>query len=141
MAQVYRTTDNGDSSTVEQYDGAWNFERKTEKTLQTLSGSGEWKFLHGVKLMVDPSGVIIKGPDIFISRKFEDVKNLSYSDTFGVMRSVARATMATNKSQEDHIDKSNREKAWNEAVTLLNSILKQRKDYEFEKTRYLYPSK
>jgi len=137
--KVYRTVDHGNSATIQEYEGSWNFNQKTEKSIEQLSGDGEWKFLHGVKLMVDPSGVVIKGPDIFISRKYDDIKNLSYSDVFGVMRSVARATMATNKSYEDDIDKANRQKAWDESVNMLNQLIQQKQDYEYEKNRYRTP--
>jgi len=124
--RIYRAIENGSGTTIQQQDGV--FGPRTEKSIEKLSGDGEWVHLHGVKLMVDPSGIIIKGPDVFIGRKFEDVKRLNYSDTFGVMRSVARATMQTNKAMEDDIDKLARQGAWKEAHDLLDSMIKAHKE-------------
>jgi len=138
--KVYRAKDNGSKVTVQQFDGAWNYNDKKEKSIEQYAGDGSWKWLHGVKLMVDPAGLVIKGPDIFISRKYDDVKNLSYADTFTVMRSVARATGATNKAIEMPEDKEAKEKAWQEAVDLMDTLIETRKQHEKDKTKYLTPS-
>lgn len=70
------------------------------KNLTTMAGDGDWKYLHGVKLFVGTDGIVIKGPDLFIGRQYDDLKNLNYADTFNVMRSIMRATGATNKSTD-----------------------------------------
>jgi len=128
--KVYRAQENGNTTLIRQQNGI--FGEVTEKSIEKLSGDGEWMHLHGVRLMVDPSGVIIKGDDIFIGRKWEDVKRLNYSDTFNVMRSVARATMTTNKAYEDDIDKANKVKAMEEAKALIESLIKAHKDADIK---------
>jgi hypothetical protein len=70
--KVFRITD----KVSQEYEGCLNFNDKTEKSVEKLSGDGKWKFLHGIKLMIDPAGVIIKGPDIFIGRKWDDLTRL-----------------------------------------------------------------
>jgi hypothetical protein len=79
-------------------EGLFEKSQEISKTMTTLGGDGEWKSLYGVRLFVDPAGIIIKGPDTFIGRTYDDVKNLNYNDVFTVERSIARATGATNKS-------------------------------------------
>ena len=138
--KVYRAIDNGNKMTVQEHKGAFGYNNKTEKSIEKLSGEGDWRHLHGVKLQVDPSGVIIKGPDIFCGRKWDDVKRLNYSDTFNVMRSVARAVGETNKAYEDKIDKANRKKAMKESIALVDSLIKAHVDAEIERDRYRYPS-
>jgi len=69
-----------------------------EKSIEKLSGEGKWNALHGVRFLVDQDDVIIKGPDEFVGRKWKDIKNLDYLDTFNVMRNVSRATTIMNKS-------------------------------------------
>lgn len=130
MAKTYRVSSKG----IEKSDKT-TFSNKIEKSVEpleksvvTLSGSGEWKQLHGVKLQVDPSGTVIKGPDIMIGRKWDDLERLSYQDTFTVMRSIARATGYTNKSFEDAIDKSNRDKAFKETEKLLDEFILKSKE-------------
>jgi len=98
-----------------------------DKSIVELGGSGEWRSLHGVKLFVDPSGVVIKGPDIFISRKWDDLERLTFQDTNTVMLSVMRAIGATNKSYEDEIDKQNKQKIINEANEYLDKAIEIRK--------------
>lgn len=98
-----------------------------EKSVEILGGTGEWKQLHGIKLLVDPSGTVIKGPDIMIGRKFDDLERLTFGDTNTVMLSVARATMATNKSYEDDIDKKLREEEMQKAVKLLDEAIERGK--------------
>ena len=136
MAKIYRVIEDRHGSTIEKSQDALDFKNKSiEKSVTILSGSGEWKNLHGYKLQIDPSGVCIKGPDIFISRKWDDLQRLTFTDGLTVMQSVARATMQTNKSFEDDIDKAKRKKAWQEAVTFLDTILKSRKEYDENKQK------
>lgn len=107
-----------------------------EKSITMLGGGGEWKQLHGVKLFIDPSGVCIKGPDIFISRKWDDLQRLTFQDTNTVMLSVMRAVGATNKSFEDEYDKQNKEKILTEAKNYLNlAIERNNKNRDFFNSR------
>jgi hypothetical protein len=71
-----------------------------EKDLTVFCGEGDWKTTHGMKCFVDKDGIIIRGEDVLIGRKFDEVNNMYNADTFGSMRSVGRAVMATNKSLE-----------------------------------------
>ena len=130
MAKTYRVNNNQ----IEQSDKT-EFSNKieksikpVEKTLEILSGSGDWKQLHGIKLLVDPSGTVIKGPDIMISRKFDDLERLTFGDTNTVMLSVMRAMGTTNKSFEDDIDKTEREKWMEKARKDLNEAIQRGKD-------------
>ena len=127
MARTYRVNDNQ----IEQSDKT-EFSNKieksikpVEKTLEILSGSGDWKQLHGIKLLVDPSGTVIKGPDIMISRKWDDIERLSFQDSFTVMRSVMRAIGATNKSFEDDLDKNKRELELQKAIEFLDEAIER----------------
>ena len=127
MARTYRVNDNQ----IEQSDKT-EFSNKieksikpVEKTLEILSGSGEWKQFGGVKLLVDPSGTVIKGPDIMISRKWDDIERLSFQDSFTVMRSVMRAIGATNKSFEDDLDKNKRELELQKAIEFLDEAIER----------------
>lgn len=138
MTKTYRVSEKG----IEQ-SGKVGFSSKIkkstiplEKSVVTLSGSGEWKQLHGLKLQVDPSGVIIKGPDLMIGRKWDDVERLSYQDTFTVMQSVARATGTTNKSYEDDIDKANRIKEMVKAKDLLDIFIQKSKNNQSKFNSY-----
>lgn len=75
-------------------EGAETFAKSVEK----LGGEGEWNALHGVRFLVDGDGVILKGPDEFVGRKWKDIKKLDYLDTFNVMRNVSRANQIIDKS-------------------------------------------
>lgn len=107
------------------------FEKSQEisKTMNTLGGDGEWQSVFGVKLFVDPQGIIIRGPDQFIGRKFDDVKNLNYNDIFTVERSVARAAMLTNKSlnPDDPENKEEKKKIAEETNDFINKTIAIRK--------------
>jgi hypothetical protein len=107
-----------------------NFEKSESisKTLNTLAGDGTWEYLYGLKMLVDPTGIVVRGPDLFIGRKFEDLKNLNYNDVFTVQRSVMRATGATNKSvdPDDTLDEI-RKAGLEETRDWLEKTLKIRK--------------
>lgn len=124
--KVFRITDKA----TQEFEGVLNYQNKTEKSIEQLSGNAEMKMLHGIKLWVDPSGTVINGPDIFISRKWDDLTRLNFQDTFTVMRSVARAVGNTNKSLENADDKAQRKSFWNQAVSELDGFIKRSKDYE-----------
>ena len=98
-----------------------------EKSIIQLSGAGEWKQFHGLKLFVDPSGTIIKGPDLLISRKWDDLERLTFNDSFTVMNSIMRATGATNKSYLDPIDVANKEKILKDAEEYLEKAIAKNK--------------
>jgi hypothetical protein len=124
--KVFRITD----EVSQEYEGCLNFNDKTEKSVEKLSGDGKWKFLHGIKLMIDPAGVIIKGPDIFIGRKWDDLTRLNFQDTFTVMRSVARAMGETNKSCETDDDRLEKKELYKKAVNELNGFIERSINYE-----------
>lgn len=124
--KVFRITDKA----TQEFEGVLNYQNKTEKSIEQLSGNAEMKMLHGIKLWVDPSGTVINGPDIFISRKWDDLTRLNFQDTFTVMRSVARAVGNTNKSLENDADKAQRKSFWDQAVSELDGFIKRSKDYE-----------
>jgi hypothetical protein len=138
MAKIYRSVTDKNGLRIEKSSDTLDYQNKTiEKTMTILSGDGDWKNFHGYKVFVDPSGVIIKGPDIFISRKWEDLQRLTFQEGLTVMHSVARATMATNKSFEDEIDKKKRKDEWQNAVKLLTQLIDMRKSLsEKKKARY-----
>ena len=75
-----------------------------DKSIQTFSGDGEWKHLHGVKLFVDKSGIVIKGMEPFIGRRFSDLERLNFPDIFTVHRTIARAIGQTHKATETEED-------------------------------------
>lgn len=124
--KVFRITDKA----TQEFEGVLNYQNKTEKSIEQLSGNAEMKMLHGIKLWVDPSGTVINGPDIFISRKWDDIQRLNFNDTFTAMRSVARAIMATNKSLESDVDKIERKKYWDDANKQIDQAIQRSKDYE-----------
>jgi hypothetical protein len=132
MAKIYRSITDKNGLRIEKSSDTLS-DKSIEKSIEILSGDGIWKHFHGYKLMIDPSGICIKGPDIFIGRKWDDLQRLTFNDGLTVMQSVARATSQTNKSFEDSIDKSNRKKAWKEAVETLDKLIKARKDYDEQK--------
>lgn len=122
----YTFSDNGFSYR----EGVVEKRQHISKTVNTLSGDGEWKWLYGVRLFVDPSGIVIKGPDLFIGRSFEDLKNLNYHDVFTVERSIMRAMGLTNKSYnpDDPDYAKEKEAILNETKEWLDKTLKIRKE-------------
>jgi len=127
MAKTYRIN-NGKIEKSEKTKLSGSIEKSVElidKSVVQLGGTGEWKQFAGVKLFCDPSGVVIKGPDVLIGRKFDDIARLSFQDSFTVMRSVMRATGATNKAYEDEIDKVNKQKIIKDAEDFLNKAIER----------------
>jgi hypothetical protein len=137
MAKIYKSITDKNGSRMEKSLDSLDYKNKTiEKSVTILSGSGEWKNLHGNKLFIDPAGVCIKGPDIYISRKWEDLQRLSFNDVNTVALSVARATMFTNKSYEDSIDKKKRKEEYQKAVKFLDeAIERNNKNYQRQQER------
>ena len=137
MAKVYKSITDKSGTRIEKSLNALDYKNKIiEKSVTVLSGNGEWKSLHGNRLFVDPAGIVIRGPDIFISRKWDDLQRLSFNDAQTVILSVARATMATNKSQEDEIDKKNKKEIYQKAVKFLDECIeKNNKNFENQQRR------
>jgi len=110
-------------------EGIFEKSQEINKTMNTLGGDGEWQSVYGVKLFVGPDGVILRGPDQFIGRKFDDVKNLNYNDIFTVERSVARAMMTTNKSlnPDDPENKEENKKIMEETKDFIDKTIAIRK--------------
>lgn len=96
-----------------------------DKSVQTFSGDGEWKHLYGVKLFVDKSGIVIKGMDPFIGRRFSDLERLNFADIFTVQRSIARATGQTNKAFETHDELQQKEDEVEKAIEYLEKRLSE----------------
>ena len=141
MAKTYRIRDNKIEESGKTQFTVGKIEKSitgdVEKSIVQLSGGGEWKQFRGIKLFVDPSGIIIKGPDLLISRKFDDLERLTFNDSLTVMNSVMRATGATNKSFEDEIDKANRAKNLKDIEIFLDKAIEtgRIKDRETKKRR------
>lgn len=115
---------------MKKYNGAMDLKgEELNKDIQILSGDGEWKHLHGIKLFVDTSGVVIRGMDPFIGRKFSDLERLNFSDIFTVHRTVARAIGQTHKSTTDDLDNIEKEKAIITANEYLDVRLKETEGY------------
>jgi hypothetical protein len=113
---------------ITKQDGFMEKSYEIGKTITTLSGDADLKWLHGTRLWVDPSGIVIKGPDLFIGRTYEDLKNLNYNDVFTVERSVMRAMGTTNKSYnaDDPDEEILRKSILDEAKVWLDKTLKMR---------------
>jgi len=137
MSRIYKSITDKSGTRIEKISDALDYKNKTiEKSITILSGDGEWKSLHGNRLFVDPAGVVIRGPDVFISRKWDDLQRLTFNDTETVMLSVARATFATNKSFEDEIDKKKRKEEYQKAVKFLDSCIERsRRNLENQQRR------
>jgi len=115
---------------MKKYNGAMDLNgEELNKGIQTFSGDGEWKHLHGVKLFVDKSGVVIKGMDPFIGRRFSDLERLNFSDIFTIHRTVARAIGQTHKSTTDELDNIEKEQAMNSANEYLDIRIKETEGY------------
>jgi len=72
--------------------------QKIHKTITQYGGDADLKWLHGCRLWVDKEGIVIRGPEPMIGRRFEDLENLTYADVFTVERSVMRALSMKTKS-------------------------------------------
>lgn len=130
MAKVYRICDDNIEKS-EKTTFSTKIEKSiepVEKTMTILSGSGDWKQFHGIRLFVDSSGTIIKGPDLLISRKWDDLERLTFNDSLTVMNSIMRAVGTTNKSFEDELDIAERQKWLEKAKKDLDCAIKRNKE-------------
>jgi hypothetical protein len=98
MAKSYTNDGNKIQKSLDNYFTSNESADSMEKSITKLAGEGKWEALHGIRFMVDSDGVIMKGPDEFVGRKWVDIKDLDYLDTMNVMRNVSRAVQIVNKS-------------------------------------------
>jgi len=84
MVQIY--TAHQDGSVEKLSNNNYFSAKETIEKTTTIANNDSRRSLHGLDVLVSEDGTITKGIDSFIGRKFDDVKSLSYSDVFSVMR-------------------------------------------------------
>lgn len=112
------------------YDGAMDFEGEVDKSVQVLSGDGEWRYLYGCKVFVAQDGLVIRGYDPLIGRMYSDLEKLNFSDIFNIQRSVQRAVGATNKSFETQEEIDQRKDILKAVQNYIDKRIKEAKQYE-----------
>lgn len=120
-----------DENGMMQYNGAMDFEgSEVDKSVQILSGSGQWMNLYGCRMFVDDEGIVIRGYDPFIGRRFDDLQKLNFTDVFTVQRSVQRAMGVTNKSFETQEDQEQRDEILKSVKQYIDKRIEEAKKYE-----------
>jgi len=86
--------------------GAFDFTKTSlEKNLSVIGGEGDWKYIVGYKVFVDPDGFIVKGMDPLIGRNYEDLAGMSDGAKMAVqmalqslVRNIRKSTFAERES-------------------------------------------
>ena len=96
MVHVYQCASDG--STEKMGDTNYFTSKETVEKNMTNLNDGSWKSLHGLKLLVGEDNTVIRGPDSLVGRNWDEVKMLSYSDVFSVMRNEHQMEELVQKS-------------------------------------------
>ena len=95
----YQSNSNGD---VFYQEGAFDGDKKYfDKHLSVMGGDGDWKYVCGYKMFVDPDGIIVKGYDPFIGKNFDDIARLDEPVKFNIQLGLQSCTSNLRKSSSE----------------------------------------